>query len=426
MRRFAIALILTMAAAPAFAAEEPAPPKPRLAENSCIACHSQFDGELLEPTLHVEDDVHFRKGLACHDCHGGNPRAGGDGDPEAAHDPARGFLGKPARRDTPQFCARCHADANYMKRFDPHGRVDQLSEYLTSRHGQLLSTGDEKVAVCTDCHGVHGIRPVKDPRSAVHPTRVADTCASCHADAAYMQPYRIATNQVEEYRRSVHATALYDKGDLSAPTCNDCHGSHGAVPPGVDSVFNVCGSCHGREATLFREVEEKRGIDLSACIQCMICHGNHAVERPTDDMLGVGPNSTCTPCHAEGEPVYDDIAEMSEGLEGLKVRLETAHELLDRAERAGMEVGPDRFALQKAQDQLVEARVLAHGFDKDRFLKVTDEGTAVAEAGVAAGRQAFADLRFRRTGLALSLVVILAVIVALVLKVREIERRNPV
>jgi hypothetical protein len=425
MRRPLLALLPLILGAPLAVAEEPEPLKPRLALNSCVECHSQFDGELLEPTLHVDEDVHFQRGLYCHDCHGGNPLAGADGDPEAAHDAAHDFRGKPSRAAIPKFCARCHADAVFMKGFNPHARVDQLSEYLTSQHGKRHLEGDDAVAICVDCHGVHGIRPIQDARSPVYPTNVADTCARCHADTEHMRPYLLSTRQYNEYRQSVHAEALYSKGDTSAPTCNDCHGSHGAVPPGVENVGNVCGSCHGREATLFRETEAKRDINLSACIQCMVCHSNHAVLKPTDDMLGVGPKSTCTGCHAEGEATYDAIARMGESLSRLVGGLDEARELLDRAERAGMEVGPDRFALQAARDQIVEARVLAHGFDERRFLGVTEEGIAVAEAGVAAGHRAFAELRFRRTGLGLSLIVIIGVIVALAMKIREIERRQP-
>jgi hypothetical protein len=388
-----------------------------------VICHSQLDGRALEPTQHAAEDVHFLKGLSCHDCHGGNPAAGADGDPFAAHDERKGFRGKPKRTQVPALCARCHADATFMKTFNPQARVDQLSEYRTSVHGKRNAAGDERVAVCIDCHGVHGIRPVKDPRSPVYPPRVAETCGRCHDDAKVVGPYGRDSDQHEKYRTSVHARALYDRGDLSAPTCNDCHGSHGAAPPGVQSVANVCGSCHTREATLFRETEAKRKIDLTACIQCMVCHDNHAVAPPTDDMLGVGPKSTCTACHAPDEPQYRAAAEMSASLESLKARAGEADDLLHRAERAGMEVGPDRFALRQAQDRLVEARVLAHSFDRDRFLGTTQEGLVVADAGVAAGHRAFKELQQRRLGLAVSLVVILGVVAGLFLKLRQVERR---
>lgn len=423
MRGFAIATLFAGAVVgTSLAAEPPRPPKgPGPLETSCVSCHSELDGSALEPTKHTAEDIHFAKGLSCHDCHGGNPTAGFDGDPFAAHDESKGWTGKPARRSIPNFCARCHSDAAFMKRFNPAVRVDQLSEYRTSVHGRRQAAGDDKVAVCVDCHGVHGIHAVSDPLSRVHPTHLAGTCGHCHSNADLMKQYGRPANQESDYRTSVHAHALYEKGDTSAPTCNDCHGSHGAAPPGVQSVANVCGSCHGREGSLFREIEAKRKLDLEACIQCVICHGNHAIPPPTDEMVGVGPKSTCTGCHADGEAGYKAAAQMSDLIVKLAARLGDAERVLNDAGRAGVEVGPDLFALRKARDNLVEARVLVHSFDIERFTGITNEGIATADAGVAAGQRAFAELRFRRVGLSFSLVVIFAVIVSLVLVIRRME-----
>ena len=67
-------------------------------------------------------------------------------------------------------------------------------------------------------------------------------------------------DQLARWQQSVHARALVERGDLSAPTCNDCHGNHGAMPPGVESVTFVCGQCHGREASLFRASAKHEGF----------------------------------------------------------------------------------------------------------------------------------------------------------------------
>ena len=408
------------------AAGEPAKPASKpVAESSCVQCHKDLDGALQEPTKHLTEDIHFVVGLTCSDCHGGDPAAGGDGDPDAAHSKAKGFRGKPSRKEVPAFCARCHADAEFMKRYDPKTRVDQWSEYQTSGHGKTLAKGDDHVAVCVDCHGVHGIRKVTDPMSSVYPTRVADTCARCHADAALMARYNIPATPYGEYKTSVHAKALYDGGDISAPTCNDCHGSHGAAPPGVGSINQVCGSCHTRESTLFRETEAKHKVDLSDCSQCIVCHGNHAVVLPQDEMLGVGLKSTCTTCHSEGDAQYAAADSMAKGLAGLEARLDEAQGLLDRAGRAGVEVSRDTFALKEGRDAVVEARVLVHSFDLERVLKATDGGLKVADAGIAAGHKAFAELRYRRTGLAIFLVIVVAVIVLLSAKARDLARTSP-
>ncbi len=425
MRTLLTVTFLTMAGASWSVAQDartPAHPAAAKQESSCILCHKQLDGPALEPTKHL-DDVHMQRGLSCHDCHGGDPTKGGDEDPSAAHDERKGWREKPTRLQVPVFCARCHSNAAYMKAFNPQIRVDQLSEYRTSVHGQRNAKGDDRTAVCIDCHGVHGIRAIKDPRSTVHPTKVADTCARCHNDAQLMARYGLNTGQATAYKTSVHAEAIYDKGDLSAPTCNDCHGSHGAAPPGVTSVAQVCGSCHSREGSLYRETEGKKpGLNLTPAIQCITCHDNHGIHRPSDDMLGVGPRSVCTGCHTPDVPQFKSAENMGKAIGELSARLAGANDLLDRAERAGVEISADRFALLAAQNHLVEARVLVHAFDEERFMAAVHEGMGSAETAVSAGDRAFAELRQRRMGLAVSLVVIASVIAGLVLKLKEIER----
>lgn len=197
------------------------------AKDTCVECHAAMDGPIQRPALLIKDDVHTANGLSCADCHGGDRTSD---DPSVAMSKAKGFTGKPSRTEIPQFCAKCHSNPDYMRRFRPQQRVDQLDLYKTSVHGKLLARGDQNVATCVDCHSVHDIRAVKDATSPVYPLRIPDTCGRCHADAKKMAQYGIPTDQLALYRTSVHWAALKN-GDLSAPTCASCHGNHGAKPP---------------------------------------------------------------------------------------------------------------------------------------------------------------------------------------------------
>ncbi|HTM14678.1 MAG TPA: multiheme c-type cytochrome, partial [Bryobacteraceae bacterium] len=219
--------------------------------DQCVACHSDLDGRLGDPVkaLRQKDDVHGQHGISCANCHGGDPSQ----ETMAAMDPAKGFVAVPKRQDIPRLCGKCHSDAAFMKQFDPAERTDQESEYSTSVHGKRLKQGDQKVAVCTSCHGFHGVKAVKNSTAPVYPLQVAETCGSCHANPGYMQSYGIPTDQLAKWKASVHGEAMLKKQDLSAPTCNDCHGNHGAAPPSVASVANVCGTCHVRQADLFQK-----------------------------------------------------------------------------------------------------------------------------------------------------------------------------
>jgi hypothetical protein len=199
--------------------------------NSCLDCHSVLPGRLEVTPEKFSQDIHAQKGLTCVSCHGGDASSY---DPDQAMSRKADWKGKIDRGQIPRLCASCHSNPSYIKQYNPSLRTDQLNQYHTSMHGKRLAAGDTKVAVCTDCHSVHDLRPPSDPRSTVNPVNMAKTCSRCHSDAAYMKQYGIPTDQFAKYSTSVHHDAMVVRGDLSAPTCTTCHGNHGAVPPGVE------------------------------------------------------------------------------------------------------------------------------------------------------------------------------------------------
>ena len=387
--------------------------------NSCIECHSTLAEERLsKPTQLFDQDIHKSRGLSCVDCHGGDATQPVK---ETAKDPARGYIGKPSPMQVPAFCGKCHSDAALMKKFDPSIRVDQVQEYATSVHGTRLRGGDRNVATCVSCHGIHGIRAPDDPQSSVFALNVAETCAQCHANAERMQGYKIPHDQFAKYKNSVHAKALYEKHDLSAPTCNDCHGNHGAVPPGLTSVANVCGQCHGRQAELFQKSPHKEPFDRMQTGECLKCHSNHEILAPTDEMAGVGQGSVCTTCHTN-DAGFASAQRIGAGLANLQANIQRAEEILHRAERAGMEVSRPKFELRDATDGLTQARVLVHTVSADEVDSALVPGIDIAMKSYTAGEAAFAELSFRRKGLVVSLVFILFLALLVYLKIRQIER----
>jgi predicted CXXCH cytochrome family protein len=341
-----------------------------------------------------------------------------------AMDRRKGFIGKPKPSDIPALCGRCHSNAAFMKAFNPSLRVDQEREYGTSVHGQLLKKGEQKVATCVSCHGEHGVRAINDPQSKVYALNVAETCGACHAKPDYMKSFNIPHDQYDKYKTSVHAKALYDKQDLAAPTCNDCHGNHGAAPPGLASVANVCGQCHVRQAGLFQSNPHKTVFGLMQVGECVQCHSNHGIQPPSDEMLGVGEKSACTQCHGQGDSGYAAAKQMRERIDQIAASISRATEILDRAERAGMEVSKPRFELNDAKDALTQSRVLVHTFSPAEIDKVIDSGVEVSNRSYEAGGAALNELSFRRKGLAGSLFFILLLALLIYLKVRELESRQ--
>jgi hypothetical protein len=101
-------------------------------------------------------------------------------------------------------------------------------------------------------------------------------------------------------------------------------------------------------------------------------------------------------------------------------------EILNRAERAGMEVSKPKFELKGATDALTHARVLIHSSSADEVDKVIGPGLEVAQKDYQSGVDALAELSFRRKGLAVSLVFILFLALLVYLKVRQIESNQAI
>jgi hypothetical protein len=342
-----------------------------------------------------------------------------------AMDPAKGYIGTPGRAQVAQVCGRCHSDARFMRQYKPALRVDQVAEYATSVHGRKLrEANDPKVATCVSCHPAHSIRPPSDPASTVHPLRVAQTCGRCHADATYMAGRKIPTDQLHRYTESVHWKAMSVKGDLSAPTCNDCHGNHGAAPPGVSWVGNVCGQCHTVMGELFAKSVHAKAFARLGAPGCATCHDNHAIKPAGVEMVGLGKSAVCAGCHAGEDRGGKAALGMREALDALRADQARAAEALERAEHAGMEVSQARFDLAGATEALVKARVAVHAASLQAVTKETEAGRAITTKAYARALRALDELRFRRQGLAVSLVFILMLIAALVLKIRQLDRRR--
>jgi len=386
--------------------------------NSCLDCHSALPEPMGVTQEKFSQDIHAERGLTCASCHGGDPTSD---DLDKSMSSRAGWKGKIDRKQIPQLCGSCHSDPAFMRQFNPGLRTDQLAQYHTSVHGKRWAAGDTKVAVCTDCHSVHDLKAPSDPRSTVNPVNVATTCARCHADANYMKGYSIPTDQFAKYSTSVHHDALTVRGDLSAPTCSTCHGNHGAAPPGVDKVQNVCSTCHVFQAQMYEKSSHKDAFQAASLPGCVVCHSNHGIVHPTDAKLGTGPEAVCLQCHKPGDVCDQARATLFTDLGRLDQAINNADRVLAVAESSGMEVSEARLAQSQARDSLTKARVTLHSFRKDLMDQDIQAGLNIAARNLEAGQKAMLERNYRRAGLGMSLVAIGIVLVGLRLYIKRIE-----
>ncbi len=389
-------------------------------ENNCVECHQSFEDEDDGPSYKIVRDIHSQRGLGCVDCHGGDATRD---DMEEVRK-VKGYRGVPAHLEVPNFCARCHSDASYMHEHNPALAVDQLDKYKTSVHGQrLFSKKDAKVAQCVSCHGVHDIGSAKMPHSATHPLNIPQTCGKCHADSAYMTGYGIETSQVDDYSQSVHGIALLQRKDLGAPACNDCHGNHGAAPPGVTSLSAVCGNCHAVEAELFDSSPHKAAFEENDYPMCETCHSNHKIVKPMDDWIGTVEPALCINCHShdDGTRGFEIADGISTAITSLAAAHSEAQTVLHEAVDKGMMTTDEEFRLKEVSQVLIQTRTLVHAFDLDGVTDKAAEGLKKAREVKTNSTALIDEYYFRRKGLALATLLITIVIVALYVKIRRLS-----
>jgi len=285
---------------------------------ACASCHGQAHevqaAEKLLPqqcaTCH-EDAVHgYQLGVhavarkdgdgqapTCTACHGGPHQilAASDPDSPVSH------------IHIPNTCARCHAQKFVMERAG--FSTQPYYSYEESVHGKAVAAGSTKAAVCTDCHGVHEIRPASDDKSSIFKFNVPGTCGKCH------------TAVEQEFMQSIHGQAV-SRGISQAPVCTDCHGIHTIKshldPNSPVTAHNVaqatCARCHegvrlsqelgveGRRSTTYlasyHGLAARGGSQVVA--NCASCHGTHSIFPSTDPRSTIYPANlarTCGQCH---------------------------------------------------------------------------------------------------------------------------------
>ncbi len=171
---------------------------------SCYHCHTKVVNEF-------RNNIHYDKGFNCANCHGG---AANSNSSVISYSVMSGdFIGRPTRNNITNICSKCHPK--------------ETADYKTSIHWDAISKGHTDAATCTDCHGIHEIRAIKDPNSSTNHLNSPATCAKCHANKELMSAwyYGIKTDRFETYKESFHWRAL-DKGYTLVATCADCHENH--------------------------------------------------------------------------------------------------------------------------------------------------------------------------------------------------------
>jgi len=266
-----------------------------LAKPKCVTCH-EGEQKVYDGSLHGRAATAGNtKAPKCVSCHGDVHEILPPSDPAS----------KVAHVNIPRTCGVCHSQNVFGGDAGPRPAVS----YEESVHGKLVEAGNEKAAVCSDCHTAHDERAANDPQSTTFKSTVPTTCAKCHP------------GESKVFANSVHGKAVAD-GNLHAPNCTDCHGVHLIKRP-TDPLSSVnalnladvtCAQCHentkdaaefgvpgGRAATYlasYHGMATEGGSKRAA--SCASCHTAHNILPTADPKSSVNPANlvkTCSQCH---------------------------------------------------------------------------------------------------------------------------------
>jgi len=386
MRRhtFATLAVLTIVSLPPLATAQPTTPAatPQTTpDNQCGVCHPR-------ERVEFERSVHAVESLSCVDCHGGDPRTD---DVDRAH-ATKNFVTGKSRKDIPALCASCHADLERMQPFNLP--TNQLALYQLSGHGRRLAKGDDRVAVCSDCHSSHGTRTSSDPMSPTHRRNLPATCGRCHDDDALMANYGGTRHPYAEYMKSTHALQLFEYGNPNAPVCSDCHGVHGAAPPDLGDIHRVCGRCHTTTRKYFDAGPHLLGMDQAGLPECSSCHGHHSVLSAP-----AGGFAICSDCHEDGSPALAIGQRIDVLVRNANDEIATADSLVTVAAEVPLAVADYEARLREARTYLTEVRPLSHSVAVEPVEDMTRRARSIAAEVESEIHGQLQDISVRKLGL---------------------------
>lgn len=241
----------------------------------CRRCHDSQ--QLRKKSVHTGVLGDYSEGVSpvCTDCH-------------EAHStfPVKG--GKLLRTEK-EYCLNCHVGRPEMvfRDGERHSVAVDTASLQASVHRELS---------CSDCH--FGFSSKGHPKRNFRTKRDfaianAESCRRCHFDKY--------TKTLE----SIHFTLL-SQGNLYAPVCTDCHGSHSIREGRVEKILSGkrCKQCHKDIYDIYAQSVHGKALidehnqDVPICVDC---HKAHDIRNPLTTEYHERIPEMCGDCHANKE-----------------------------------------------------------------------------------------------------------------------------
>ena len=215
-------------------------------KNACTSCHV----DITDLAKHMKGEIKVQK-VQCERCH----------KKQNAEHYASVHISKGV------MCADCHTDIHVHKYWKGDKRIvvakcvqchDKEAVYQKSIHGKAVAAGNMDSAACNDCHGLHEIKPLGDPKSHANREFHTKVCLKCHSDAEMMKRNNVFNVAVKTYMESYHGKNYRLGFPEKVAGCADCHTAHSVLPKddpnssvNPANLVNTCAKCHSKASVLF-------------------------------------------------------------------------------------------------------------------------------------------------------------------------------
>jgi predicted CXXCH cytochrome family protein len=271
---------------------------------TCSQCHTDFSGAQ-HPHRTFRSKAHYqtRASLTCRRCHK---------DEQIRTRSIHAALLSEEQQGRPTVCTNCHGSHAVM-RVTGERRFSSEEEYcmkchshhvkMTFKNGETRSVVVDAASLqasvhsklaCSDCH--YGFSSEEHPQRNFRSRRdytlaSSESCRRCHFDK-YTKTFE-----------SIHY-AMLSQGNLNAPVCVDCHGSHAISHIVKDRAVTGkrCQKCHQDIYNIYAQsihgnaLVNENNKDVPVCVDC---HTAHTIQDPfTSDYRERIPG-ICSSCHAD-------------------------------------------------------------------------------------------------------------------------------
>lgn len=215
-------------------------------KNACTSCHV----EITDLTKHMKGEVKVGK-VHCERCH--------------KKENAEHYNSVHVQHDVK--CADCHTDIHTHTYWKKDKRLvvakciqchDKQAVYRNSIHGKAVAAGNQDSAACNDCHNLHDIQPLGDPKSHSNREFHTKVCMKCHSDEKMMQRNGVFNVAVKTYMESYHGKNYRLGFPEKVAGCADCHTAHEVLPAkdpkssvNQQNLVKTCSHCHKNASSLF-------------------------------------------------------------------------------------------------------------------------------------------------------------------------------